>query len=72
MIWRSRRHNGSAKLYNISKEAHNQVTGIIINSNRSYEHNLTYNMKPESKSLYAYVRRLQQDKENSVHYMEVQ
>ena len=63
-IWKTYRHNGSEEDYAIYKEALNQATAEIRNSKRSYEQKLAFNIKHDSKSLYAYVRSKQkvQDK----------
>ena len=64
MMWKRYRHTGNEEDYNIYKEAFNQATAEIRNSKRSYEHNIAFNIKHDSKSFYAYVRSKQkvQDK----------
>ena len=64
MMWKRYRHTGSEDDYSIYKEALNQATAEIINSKRSYEQKITFNIKHDSKSFYAYVRSKQkvQDK----------
>ncbi len=64
MMWKTYRHTGSEEDYSIYKEALNQATDEIRNSKRSYEHKIAFNIKHDSKSLYAYVRSKQniQDK----------
>ena len=44
MMWKTYRHN------------HNQATTEIRNSMRSYEQTIAFNIKHNSKSVYAYVR----------------
>ena len=58
------RYTGNEEDYAIYKEALNQATAEIINSKRSYKQKLTFNIKHDSKSFYAYVRSKQkvQDK----------
>ena len=50
------RHNGSEEDYAIYKEALNQATAEIRNSNRSYEQTIAINIKHDSKCFYSYVR----------------
>ena len=63
MMWKTFRHTGSEEDYSIYKEALNQATAEIRNSKRSYG-KIAFNIKHDSKSLYAYVRSKQkvQDK----------
>ena len=63
-MWKTYRHNLSEEDYAIYKEAPNQATAEIRNSKRSYEQKLAFNIKHDSKSVYAYVRSKQkvQDK----------
>ncbi len=64
MMWKSCRCTGNYEDYNIYKEALNQARAEIRNSKRSYEQKLTFNIKQDNKSFYAYVRSKQkvQDK----------
>ena len=56
MMWKTYyRHTGSEEDA-IYKEALNQATAEIRNSKRSYEQKFTFNIKYDSKSLYAYVK----------------
>ena len=59
MMWKTYRHNGSEEDYAIYKDALNQATAEIRN-----EQKLAFNIKHDSKSVYAYVRSKQkvQDK----------
>jgi len=50
------RRTGNGTSYNNYKEALNQATTVIRNSNRSYEKKLAGNIKCDSNSIYAYVR----------------
>ena len=50
------RRTGNDASYKNYKEALNQATTAIKNSNRSYEKKLAGNIKYDSKSFYAYVR----------------
>ena len=56
MMWKTYIHTGSEEDYSIYKEALNQATAEIRNSKRSYEQKIAFNIKHDSKSLYAYVR----------------
>ena len=55
-MWKTYRHSGSEEDYAIFKEALNQATAEIINSKRSYEQKIAFNIKHDSKRFYAYVR----------------
>ena len=55
-MWRVYRRTGNDASYKNYKEALNQATTEIRNSNRSYEKKLAGNIKYDSKSFYAYVR----------------
>jgi len=56
LMWRVYRRTGNDASYKNYKEALNQATTEIRNSNRSYEKKLAGNIKYDSKSFYAYVR----------------
>ena len=64
MMWKTYRHSGSEEDYAIYKEALNQATAEIRYSKRSYEKQIAFNIKHDSKSCYAYARSKQkvQDK----------
>ena len=64
MMWKTYRHTGSEEDYSIYKEALNQATAEIRNSKRSYEQQIAFNIKHDSKICYTYVRSKQkvQDK----------
>ena len=47
---------GKEEVYIICKEAFNQATAEIRNSKRSYEPKIAFNIKHDSKILYAYIR----------------
>ena len=55
-MWRVYRHTGNDASYKNYKEALNQATTGIRNSNRSYEKKFAVNLKYDSKTFYAYVR----------------
>ena len=63
-MWRVYRRTGKEEDYANYKEALNAATTEIRQSKRSYEQKLACNIKNDSKSFYAYVRRKQnvQDK----------
>ena len=64
MMWKTYRHTESEGDYTIYKEAFNQATAEIRNSERCYEQKIAFNIKLDTKSFYAYVRSKQkvQDK----------
>ena len=55
MIWKTYKHTGSEEDYSIYKEALNQAQAGITNSKRSNEQKYAFNIKHDSKNLYAYV-----------------
>ena len=58
-MWRVYRHTGKDKDYEVYKEALNAATNEVRKSKRNFEHKLAQNIKSDSKSFYAYVRRHQ-------------
>ena len=57
MMCKTYRHTGSEEDYTIyNKEALNRATTEISNSKISYEQKFAFNIKHDSKSLYAYIR----------------
>ena len=55
-MWRVYKHTGKNNDYEVYKEALNAATNEVRNSKRNFEHKLAKNIKPDSKSFYAYVR----------------
>ena len=56
MMWKTYRHTESEGDYTIyKKKAFNQATAEIRNSERCYEQKIAFNIKPDTKSFYAYV-----------------
>ena len=58
-MWRVYKHTGKDKDYDAYKEALNAATNEVGKSKRNFEHKLAQNIKSDSKSFYAYVRRKQ-------------
>ena len=57
--WRVYIHTGTDKDYDAYKEALNAATNEVRKSKRNVEHKLAQNIKSDSKSFYAYVRSMQ-------------
>ena len=55
-MWRVYKHTGTDNDYDAYKEALNAATNEVRKSKRNFEHKLAQNIKPDSKSFYAYVR----------------
>ena len=55
-MWRVYKHKGKDRDYKVYKEALNAATNDVRKSKRNCEHKLAQNIKPDSKSFYAYVR----------------
>ena len=55
-MWKTYGYTGSEEDYTIYKEALYQATAEIRNSKRSYEQKLAFNIKHDTKSVYAYVQ----------------
>ena len=55
-MWKTYRHTGSEEDYAIYKEALNQATAEMRNSNKSHEQKFAFNIQHDNKSFYAYVR----------------
>ena len=55
-MWRVYKHTGKDTDYDAYKEALNAATNEVRKSKRNFEHKLAQNIKPDSKSFYAYVR----------------
>ena len=53
---RVHKHSGKDKGYEVYKEALNAATNEVSKSKRNFENKLSQNIKPDSKSVYAYVR----------------
>jgi hypothetical protein len=53
MMWKTYRHTESEGDYTIYKEAFNQATAEIRNSERCYEQKIAFNIKLDTKSFYA-------------------
>ena len=58
-MWRVYKHTGKDQDYVAYKEAQNAATNEVRKSKRNVEHKLAQNIKSDSKSFYAYVRRKQ-------------
>ena len=58
-MWRVGEHTGKDKDYGVYKEAVDETTNEVRKSQRTFEHKLAQNIKSDSKSFYAYVRRKQ-------------
>ena len=58
-MWRVYKHTGTDTDYDAYKEALNAATNEVRKSKRNFEHTLAQNIKSDSKSFYAYVRRKQ-------------
>ena len=55
-MWRVYKHTRKNQDYEVYKEALNATTNEVRKSKRNFEHRLAQNIKPDSNSLYAYVR----------------
>ena len=62
-MWRVYKHTGKDKDYDAYKEALNAATNEVRKSKRNCEHKLAQNIKSDSKSLYAYLRSKQNDRD---------
>ena len=56
-MWRVYKHTGKDTDYDAYKEALNAATNEVRKSKRNFEHKLAQNIKSDSKSFYAYVRK---------------
>ena len=55
-MWRVYKHTGNDQYYVVYKEALNAATNVVRKSKLNLEHKLAQTIKPDSKSVYAYVR----------------
>ena len=58
-MWQIYKHTGKDNDYKVYNEALNSATNEVRKSKRNFEYKLALNIKSDSKSVYAYVRRKQ-------------
>ena len=63
-MWRVYKHTGNDKDYTVYKQTLNEATNEVRKSKQNFEQKLAQNIKPDSKSFYAYVRSKQNVRDN--------